>query len=90
MLINICDRNTDEELCNPFYRNLNTYGALPQKPYRWPSVANASRIAIAARYSLLPYWYTLFANAPTAGLPPAIALFYESPDKPELFTVDRQ
>ena len=57
--------NTDEELCNrwmqlsaftPFYRNHNTYGAIPQEPYRWPSVADASRTAIAIRYALLPYW----------------------------------
>ncbi|KAG6370670.1 glycoside hydrolase family 31 protein [Boletus reticuloceps] len=91
--------NTDEELCNrwmqlaaftPFYRNHNTYGALPQEPYRWDSVANASRIAIAARYSMLPYWYTLFANASTNGLPPVRALFYEFPIEPELFNVDRQ
>ncbi|KAG6370671.1 glycoside hydrolase family 31 protein [Boletus reticuloceps] len=91
--------NTDEELCNrwmqlaaftPFYRNHNTYGALPQEPYRWDSVANASRIAIAARYSMLPYWYTLFANASTNGLPPVRALFYEFPTEPELFNVDRQ
>ncbi|KAH7923369.1 glycoside hydrolase family 31 protein [Leucogyrophana mollusca] len=91
--------NTDEELCNrwmqfsafvPFYRNHNTYGALPQEPYRWESVANASRIAIAARYSLLPYWYTLFANASTSGLPPVRALFYEFPNEPELFSVDTQ
>ncbi|KAG0697209.1 glycoside hydrolase family 31 protein [Suillus ampliporus] len=93
------NNNTDEELCNrwmqlsafvPFYRNHNRYAALPQEPYRWPSVANASRIAIAARYALLPYWYTLFANASMAGLPPVKALFYEFPDEPELFTVDRQ
>ncbi|OJA15520.1 hypothetical protein AZE42_11697 [Rhizopogon vesiculosus] len=60
--------NTDEELCNrwmqlsaftPFYRNHNHIGAIPQEPYRWPSVANASRIAIAARYALLPYWVSL-------------------------------
>ncbi|KAG9311239.1 glycoside hydrolase family 31 protein [Chiua virens] len=91
--------NTDEELCNrwmqlsaftPFYRNHNTYGALPQEPYRWDSVADASRIAIAARYSMLPYWYTLFANASTNGLPPVRALFYEFPNEPELFDVDRQ
>ncbi|OAX30532.1 hypothetical protein K503DRAFT_705141, partial [Rhizopogon vinicolor AM-OR11-026] len=50
----------------------------------------ASRIAIAARYALLPYWYTLFANASMAGVPPVRALFYEFPDEPELFTVDRQ
>jgi alpha-glucosidase len=65
------DENTDEELCNrwmqlaaftPFYRNHNTYGALPQEPYRWDSVANASRIAIAARYSVLPYWVRSIGN----------------------------
>ena len=57
--------NTDEELCNrwmqlsafmPFYRNHNERGALPQEPYRWESVANATRTAVAVRYSLLPYW----------------------------------
>ena len=60
--------NTDEELCNrwmqlsafmPFYRNHNQRGALSQEPYRWDSVANATRIAINARYSLLPYWVRL-------------------------------
>ncbi|KAG1787972.1 glycosyl hydrolases family 31-domain-containing protein [Suillus plorans] len=92
--------NINEESCNrwmqlpafvSFDRNHNTYAALPQEPYRWESVANASRIVIAVRYSLLlPYWYTLFANSSMAGLPPVRALFYEFPDEPELFTVDRQ
>ncbi|KAI0056891.1 hypothetical protein BV25DRAFT_1831780 [Artomyces pyxidatus] len=91
--------NTDEELCNrwmqlaaftPFYRNHNQRGALSQEPYRWDSVANASRTAIAVRYSMLPYWYTLFANASTLGTPPVRALFFEFPDEPELFSVDRQ
>ena len=57
--------NTDEELCNrwmqlsaflPFYRNHNVMGAIPQEPYVWDSVAEASRQAIYMRYSLLPYW----------------------------------
>ncbi|KIP03540.1 glycoside hydrolase family 31 protein [Phlebiopsis gigantea 11061_1 CR5-6] len=91
--------NTDEELCNrwmqlsafmPFYRNHNIQGAISQEPYRWESVANASRTAIAVRYSLLPYWYTLFANASQFGAPPVRALWYEFPDEPELFGVDRQ
>ncbi|KAF5309523.1 hypothetical protein D9619_012366 [Psilocybe cf. subviscida] len=91
--------NTDEELCNrwmqlaaftPFYRNHNIKGAISQEPYRWDSVANASRTAIAVRYSLLPYWYTLFANASTSGTPPIRALFYEFPNQPELFGVDSQ
>ncbi|KAK7054983.1 hypothetical protein VNI00_003446 [Paramarasmius palmivorus] len=97
--------NTDEELCNrwmqlsaftPFYRNHNTLGAISQEPYRWESVADASRTAIATRYSMLPYWiadlwqYTLFANSSTRGTPPVRALFFEFPDEPELFSLDRQ
>ncbi|KAJ7896486.1 glycosyl hydrolases family 31-domain-containing protein [Mycena leptocephala] len=91
--------NTDEELCNrwmqlaaftPFYRNHNQRGAISQEPFVWDSVANASRKAIAVRYALLPYWYSLFANASMHGTPPVRALFWEFPDEPELFAVDRQ
>ncbi|THU98207.1 hypothetical protein K435DRAFT_777589 [Dendrothele bispora CBS 962.96] len=91
--------NTDEELCNrwmqlaaftPFFRNHNERGAISQEPYRWDSVAEASRTAIATRYSLLPYWYTLFANASTQGTPPVRALFFEFPDEPDLFSIDTQ
>jgi len=91
--------NTDEELCNrwmslsafvPFYRNHNVKGAISQEPYRWDSVANASRTAIATRYSMLPYWYTLFADASRYGTAPVRALFYEFPTEKELYSVDRQ
>jgi len=67
-LCSTSDGNTDEELCNrwmqlsaftPFFRNHNIKGAISQEPYRWDSVANASRTAIAIRYSLLPYWVGL-------------------------------
>ncbi|RPD82758.1 hypothetical protein L226DRAFT_450295 [Lentinus tigrinus ALCF2SS1-7] len=91
--------NTDEELCNrwmqlsafmPFYRNHNGMGAISQEPYVWDSLANASRTAMQVRYSMLPYWYTLFANASTYGTPPVRALFFEFPNEPELFGIDRQ
>ncbi|KAI0318301.1 glycosyl hydrolases family 31-domain-containing protein [Amylostereum chailletii] len=91
--------NTDEELCGrwmqlsafmPFYRNHNERGAISQEPYRWDSVANASRTAMSIRYSMLPYWYTLFANASLAGTPPVRALFWEFPDEPELYGIDEQ
>ncbi|KAJ6468608.1 glycosyl hydrolases family 31-domain-containing protein [Mycena vitilis] len=91
--------NSDEELCNrwmqlaaftPFYRNHNVKGAISQEPYVWDSVANASRTAIAVRYALLPYWYSLFANASLSGTPPVRALFWEFPNEPELFALDRQ
>jgi alpha-glucosidase len=74
----------------PFYRNHNIIGAISQEPYRWDSVANASRTAISARYSLLPYWYTLFANSSLRGTPPMRALFFEFPDEQDILGVDQQ
>ncbi|KAH7100202.1 glycosyl hydrolases family 31-domain-containing protein [Auriculariales sp. MPI-PUGE-AT-0066] len=91
--------NTDEELCNrwmqlsafaPFYRNHNIRGAIPQEPYRWDSVADATRKAIAIRYALLPYWYTLFANSSRYGTPAINALWYEYPTEQDSFGIDRQ
>ncbi|KAH9947326.1 glycosyl hydrolases family 31-domain-containing protein [Amylocystis lapponica] len=91
--------DTTEELCNrwmqlsafmPFYRNHNDKSSTSQEPYMWESVANASRTAINIRYSLLPYWYTLFANASMYGTPAVRALFWEFPDEPELFAIDKQ
>lgn len=41
--------------------------ALSQEPYRWDSVAEASITAINARYQMLPYWLTLFAEAGQVG-----------------------
>ncbi|KAF9528217.1 glycosyl hydrolases family 31-domain-containing protein [Crepidotus variabilis] len=91
--------NTNEELCNrwmqlsafmPFFRNHNIKGAIPQEPYRWDSVAEASRKAIAIRYALLPYWYSQFALSSLSGTPPLRALFFDFPNEPELFDVDSQ
>nr|ALS55547.1 alpha-glucosidase [Phaffia rhodozyma] len=90
--------NTDEELCNrwmqlaafyPFFRNHNIKSALAQEPFRWDSVAEATRNATAIRYALLPYWYTLFYQASSVGTPPIRALFYEF-DQEELLSVDAQ
>ena len=91
--------NTDMELCNrwmqlsaffPFYRNHNVLSAIPQEAYRWASVAEASRAAMQVRYSLLPYWYTLFYKASTLGDPTIRPLFYEFPDDVTLAEADRQ
>ncbi len=52
--------NTDYDLCSrwmslsafyPFYRNHNVKATISQEAYRWSSVAEASRRAIAVRYS---------------------------------------
>lgn len=80
------NRNTDEELCNrwmmlgaflPFMRNHNTIGAIAQEPFRWDSVANASRIAIGKRYEILPTLYSHMAKSAESGEPAARAIWYE-------------
>ncbi|KAF2868731.1 glycosyl hydrolases family 31-domain-containing protein [Massariosphaeria phaeospora] len=91
--------NTDSELCSrwmqlsaffPFYRNHNTLSALSQEPFRWSSVAEASRTAMHIRYSLLPYMYTLFHEAHTTGSTVMRALAWEFPNEPQLAGVDNQ
>jgi alpha-glucosidase len=91
--------NTDEELCNrwmqlsaffPFYRNHNEAGAISQEPYIWASVTEASKTAMAIRYSLLPYIYTLFYKAHTTGSTVMRALAWEFPTDPSLVNADRQ
>ncbi|KZP29154.1 glycoside hydrolase family 31 protein [Athelia psychrophila] len=73
-----------------FFWNHNTLSAIGHEPYRWDSVANASRIAIGARYPLLPFIYTQLAEASRDGTPPTRVLFYEFPTQSELFGVDQQ
>jgi len=91
--------NTDEELCNrwmqlsaffPFYRNHNELAAISQEPYIWASVIDASKKAMAIRYSLLPYMYTLFHQAHTTGSTVMRALAWEFPHDPSLASADRQ
>ncbi|KAL2882880.1 hypothetical protein SGCOL_001570 [Colletotrichum sp. CLE4] len=91
--------NTDMELCArwmqlsaffPFYRNHNVLAAIPQEPYRWSAVAEASRSAMAIRYALLPYMYTAFYKAHTLGDTVMRALAWEFSDEPWLAGADRQ
>ncbi|KAF1955215.1 alpha-glucosidase precursor [Byssothecium circinans] len=91
--------NTDAELCArwmqlsaffPFYRNHNTLSANPQEPYRWESVASATKTAMRVRYTLLPYLYTLFHRAHTQGETVMRALAWEFPKEPLLAGVDTQ
>lgn len=91
--------NTDEELCNrwmqlsaffPFYRNHNVLSAIPQEPYRWASVIDASKAAMKIRYAILPYFYTLFHFAHTTGSTVMRALAWEFPNDPSLAAIDTQ
>ena len=91
--------NADEELCNrwmqlsaffPFYRNHNVLSAIPQEPYRWASVIDATKSAMRIRYALLPYFYTLMQQAHETGSTVMRALAWEFPDDPTLADVATQ
>ena len=91
--------NSDEELCGrwmqlsaffPFYRNHNTLSANSQEAYVWASVAEATRTAMAIRFNLLPYMYTLFYRANLVGETVMRALAWEVPADPSLSAADRQ
>ena len=97
---------TSEELCSrwtelgafyTFSRNHNGKGTPPQEPYVWPSVAAISRKVLGIRYTLLPYYYTLFykANRPVDSLDAPSAtvlkpLFFEFPTDSNTYGIDRQ
>ena len=92
-------QNTDEELCNrwmqlsaffPFYRNHNDLNSIPQEAYVWASVATATKSAMAIRFQLLPYIYTLFYQAHTTGSTVMRAMAWEFPNDPNLANADRQ
>ena len=91
--------NTDMELCSrwmqlasffPFYRNHNVLGAIPQEPYVWEGVMNATKTSINVRYSLLPYYYTLLHESHVTGIPIMRAFNWQFPYNKELAGVDTQ
>ena len=79
---------TTEELCArwievgafyPFVRNHNSLGEPPQEFYLWESVTQAAQNALGIRYQILPYLYTLFYQAHTAGETVARSLWLNFP-----------
>ncbi|XP_062976199.1 lysosomal alpha-glucosidase isoform X2 [Elgaria multicarinata webbii] len=92
--------DTSEELCvrwtqlgafYPFMRNHNDRGNRPQEPYTFSQEAQrAMRKALLLRYSLLPYLYTLFHKAHSAGETVARPLYLEFPEDPNTWTIDQQ
>jgi lysosomal alpha-glucosidase len=91
--------NTTMELCArwmqagsfyPFARNHNTLGSIPQEPYVFgQAFIDMTRNLLATRYSLLAYYYTLFAQAHMGGGSVVKALFFEFPSN-HLAAVDDQ
>jgi alpha-glucosidase (family GH31 glycosyl hydrolase) len=98
----ICGFNgaTTPELCArwhqlgalyPFSRNHNAIGQPDQEPYRFgPQITDMIRTALQIRYSLLPYYYTLFYHAHDIGGTVWRPLFFEFPNDPKLLDVDTQ
>lgn len=91
--------NSDLELCTrwmqlsawyPFYRNHNNRNTIPQEAFRWETTAQSTKTIMNIRYSLLPYSYTLFHKAHTAGATVFTALQWEFPNDASLAAVETQ
>ncbi|KAF2077080.1 hypothetical protein CYY_001589 [Polysphondylium violaceum] len=75
----------------PFSRNHNTYNGVPQEPYVFgEQVMNISIAAINMKYTLLPYYYTLFHFAHTQGNPVVRPLFFEYSNDENTVAIDQQ
>lgn len=91
--------NTTMELCArwtqlgsfyPFARNHNTLGSIPQEPYVFgQAFVDMTKNLLAVRYSLLNYFYTLFADVHKHGGTVVRPLFFEFSD-PKLEFIDTQ
>ncbi|KAI9262405.1 alpha glucosidase [Phascolomyces articulosus] len=88
-----------EELCTrwhalgafyPFARNHVARTSKPHYPYNWESTAEATRRALAIRYTLIPYLYTLFEEAHSTGLGPWRPLIFRFRKQEALLDNDRQ
>lgn len=75
----------------PFFRGHSAKTTKRREPWVFGEVVTAAiRTAIQQRYCLLPYWYTLFYQAHTCGLPPLRPLWVEFPKEQSTFSVDSQ
>lgn len=92
--------NTSPQLCKrwmqlgafyTFSRNHNGIGNKPQDPaYFGVDVAEASRVALETRYSLLPYLYTLFYKSHIKGGTVMRPLHHEFPRDKITYDIDSQ
>lgn len=79
----------------PFSRNHNSLRSSSQEPYTWASVASISRKVLGIRYSLIPYYYTLFyeAHVLSHDVPSATVwrpLFFEFPSDVMTYNISKQ
>ena len=74
----------------PLYRNHNITASIAQEAYVGSIVADATRTVMQVRYSLLPYFYTLFYWAHTAGDTVMRAVAWDFPNEIQLAAIDDQ
>ncbi|KAK5857919.1 hypothetical protein PBY51_011128 [Eleginops maclovinus] len=75
----------------PFFRGHSAKETKRREPWLFGEEVTARiRTAVQQRYCLLPYWYTLFHQAHTCGLPPLRPLWVEFPTDQSTFSVDNQ
>ncbi|KAM9842046.1 neutral alpha-glucosidase C isoform 2-T2 [Aulostomus maculatus] len=75
----------------PFFRGHSAKETKRREPWLFgEEVTAAIRTAIQQRYCLLPYWYTLFHQAHTSGLPVIRPLWVEFREEQSTFTLDNQ
>ena len=73
----------------PFSRTHTAKGTKPQEPWSYgEQTTNLARTAIGWRYRLMPYLYTVFAEAARTGLPVWRPLFFADPKDPALRNED--
>jgi len=74
----------------PFARAHSVKDSTDHEPWSFgPDCEDACRIALERRYRLLPYLYTLFAEAAETGMPVVRPLFFADPADPRLRSEDR-
>ena len=80
-----------------FTFNIDWFVPPIQEPYQWNSVAAISRKVLGIRYSILPYYYTLFykahrpvdsTNQPSGTV--TRPLFFEFQKDSKTYSIDRQ
>ncbi len=73
----------------PFARGHTAKGNINKEPWEFgASVESASRTAIMRRYRMLPYFYTLFHQAHTSGVPVCRPAFFADPTDAALRSED--
>ena len=76
---------------SPFFRGHVTNSVNNQEPWEFGvEVTDISKNLFRLRYALLPYWYSLLAEASETGAPPLRPMIYESQETPEFTNLESQ